>query len=173
MLVLVDALAHVVGFFVEMALVLLGQVPIVLGHVALFVVLQALLAAFEAGGLSRSELVIFDAVRDAVLLIGFSAVDLVDTRMSGIDLSGAGCGRIVLGSARVRPMSRNSNSDIPASCDIVRRASLTRAGQVRMRHKALVAPDSKYVATMFASNLKRRLPVRREARAGGSCSISG
>jgi hypothetical protein len=102
MLVLVDALAHVVGFFVEMALVLLGQVPVVLGHVTLFVVLQALLAAFEAGGLSRSELVIFDAVRDAVLLIGFSAVDLVDTRMSGIDLSGAGSGRIVLGLSRGR-----------------------------------------------------------------------
>jgi hypothetical protein len=55
-------------------------------------------------------------------------------------------------------MSRSSYSDIRAKSDIVRRAAPTRAGQVRMRHKALAAPDSKYVATMFATNLKRQFP---------------
>jgi len=102
MLVFVDALAHVVGFFVELVLVLLGQVAVILGHVALFIVLQALLAAFEVGGLTRSEFAVLDPVRDAVLLIGFAAVDLVDTRVPGIDLAGTGSGSIGLGLSKGR-----------------------------------------------------------------------
>ena len=84
------------GFVVELALILLGQMAVVLGHILFFVVLQTLLATLEARGLSRSELTILYAVGDAVLLVGFALVDLVDTWVSGINLAGAGTRSIVL-----------------------------------------------------------------------------
>ena len=58
-----------------------------------------------------------------------------------------------LRSDRVSPMSRSSYSDIRASSDIVRRAALTRAGHVRMRHSASAACEVESVneATIFAS----------------------
>jgi len=95
-LVFVDALAHVVGFLVELALVLLGQMAVVLGHVSLFIVLQTLLAPFETRGLSRRQFVVLHAVGDAVLLVLFALIDLVDARMSGIYLACAGPGSVVL-----------------------------------------------------------------------------
>ncbi|HUD63340.1 MAG TPA: hypothetical protein VMQ17_02120 [Candidatus Sulfotelmatobacter sp.] len=93
-LVLVDSLAHVVGFPVELALILLGEMAIVGSHVLFLVVLQALLTAFQTGGLSRRQLPVLHSVRDAGLLIGFTSVHLVDARMAGIDLSRAGFGSV-------------------------------------------------------------------------------
>lgn len=42
----IDALAHVVGFVIELALVLLREMAIILSHIALFVILQALFSPF-------------------------------------------------------------------------------------------------------------------------------
>ena len=95
-LILVDLIAHVVGFFIELPLVLLCEVAVVFRHVSLFVILQALFALFEIGGLSRRQLAVLHTVGDAVLLVGFATVDLVDTRMAGIDLVGASAGSVGL-----------------------------------------------------------------------------
>jgi hypothetical protein len=88
--VFVDFLALTVGLFVELLLILLGQVAVVCRHVLLFVILQALLAFFQIRGLSRRELTILHAVGNAVLLILFALVDLVDPRMVGIIHARAG-----------------------------------------------------------------------------------
>ena len=96
MFVFVDAVAHTIGFVVELTLVLLGQMAVVLGHVPLFVILQALLTTFQARGLSRSKLAILYAVGDAVLLVGFALINLVDARMAGIDLASTSTGSVVL-----------------------------------------------------------------------------
>ena len=93
-LVFVDSVAHVVRFPVELALILLGEVAIVGGHVFLFIVLQALLTTFQTGGLSGLQLPVLHTVGDAVLLIGFTPIHLVDARMAGIDLSRAGSGSV-------------------------------------------------------------------------------
>lgn len=52
-LVFVDASAHVVGFLIELALILLRQMAVVLRHVFLFVALQPLLATLQTLGFSR------------------------------------------------------------------------------------------------------------------------
>ena len=54
-LVGVDAAAEMIGLAVELALVLLGQMAIVLRHVTLLVVLKALFAFFKPRGLSGVE----------------------------------------------------------------------------------------------------------------------
>jgi len=79
-----------VGFLIELALVFLRQVAVVFGHVFLLVILQPLLALFKMRSLSRSQLAILHAIGDAVLLIGLALVDLIDPRMSGIDLIWSG-----------------------------------------------------------------------------------
>ena len=86
---------------IELVLILLGQMAIVLRHVPLFVVLQALFAMFETSGLSGRQLTILDSVGDAILLIRFAAVDLIHARMSRIHLIRARAGR-VLGLSRSR-----------------------------------------------------------------------
>jgi len=103
MFVVRDALAHAIGFMVELALVALGEVAVVLRHVSLFVVLQALFAAFEARRLSRLELAVLYAIGNAVLLVRFALIDLIDARMAGIDLSSAGARSVAgLGLSRGR-----------------------------------------------------------------------
>src|SRR5271165_1154341 len=94
-LIFVNLVALAIGFAVELALVLLGQVSVVLGHVRLFVVLQALFAALQVRGLSRRQLVVLHAIGDAVLLVLFPLVDLVDARMAGIDLARTGAGSVL------------------------------------------------------------------------------
>jgi hypothetical protein len=94
-----DARAHVIRFAIELPLILLGQVAVVLRHIALFVVLQALLTAFEMSGLTRSQLTVLDAVRDAILLVGLATIYLIHARMSGIDLVRA-CARCCLSLSR-------------------------------------------------------------------------
>lgn len=89
MLVFVDALAHVICFLVKLALILLGQVAVILGHVLLLVVLKALLAPLKPSGLSRRQFIVLDAVGDPVLLVLFALINLVDARMTGINLAGS------------------------------------------------------------------------------------
>lgn len=88
-----NALAHVVGFMIELALIFLGQVTVVRGHIFLFVVLQALFAFFQVRRLPRRELSVFYAVGDVVLLVGLTRVYLIHAWMAGIDLpcSRTGC----------------------------------------------------------------------------------
>jgi hypothetical protein len=90
-----NAFAHVVRFAIELALVLLGQMAVVLRHVALFIVLQALFAALEMSGLSGRQLTVLYSVCDPVLLICFAAVDLVHARMLRIHLIRACTGRVL------------------------------------------------------------------------------
>ena len=54
-----------IRFAIELALILLGQMAVVLGHVFLFVILQALLAVFEVRGLSGRQLAVLYAIGDA------------------------------------------------------------------------------------------------------------
>ena len=88
-----DARAHVIGFAIELALVLLGEMAVVFGHIAFLIFLQALFTAFQTTGFTRRELPILYAIGDTLLLIGFAVIDLVHARMSGIDSprSGSGC----------------------------------------------------------------------------------
>ena len=76
-----------IRFAIELALVFLCEMTIVLGHESLLVILQTFFSTLEPAGFCRRELAIFHAVRDSFLLIGFAAIDLVDARMSGVDLS--------------------------------------------------------------------------------------
>jgi|SRR5579872_1461927 hypothetical protein len=89
-LVRVDALAHAIRFAIELTLVLLREMAVVFRHISLLVVLQALLAAFHAGGLSRPQLAILYAVRNAILLSGFTPVHLIHSRMPWINVARAG-----------------------------------------------------------------------------------
>jgi len=82
-----DAGAHMIRFAIELALVFLCEMTIVLGHESLLVILQAFFSTLEPAGFCRRELAIFHSIRDSFLLIGFAAIDLVDARMSRIDLS--------------------------------------------------------------------------------------
>ena len=85
--VLVNALAHMVRFPVELALVFLGEVPIVGGHVFLLVILQALFAFLKMRGLTGRQLSILDAVGNAVLLVCLAPIYLVH-RVDGRDPPG-------------------------------------------------------------------------------------
>lgn len=92
MFIFSDARAHVIGFAIELALVLLGEMAVIFGHIALLIFLQAFFTAFEATGFARRELPILYAIADTPLLIGFAVIDLVYAGMSGIDSTGAGSG---------------------------------------------------------------------------------
>ena len=95
-LVFVDALAHVVGFVIELALILRSEVTIVLRHIFLFVILQPLFAAFQTPRFARRELAALYAVRDPVLLVLFALVDLIHARMTRVDIAGSGTSGVVL-----------------------------------------------------------------------------
>lgn len=94
MLVGSDALAHVVCLAIELALILLGEMAVVLGHIFLFVILQPLFAALEAGGLSGRQLSVLHAIGDPILLIGLASIDLIHARVPGINLTSAGAGSV-------------------------------------------------------------------------------
>ena len=104
MLVLVDALAHVVRFVIELALILRRKMAIVFGHIFLFIILQALFAAFQPSRFSRRELAALYAVANPVLLVLFALIDLIHARMTRIDIAGSGASSVVL--------LRSSGSDI-------------------------------------------------------------
>ena len=95
--VFVDLAAGFVLFLVELVLLGLGQVTVVGGHIGLFLVLSFCFAILQVGSLSRRELVVLDAVGDAVLLVLLAGVHFVDTRMIGIDYARARAGGVVLG----------------------------------------------------------------------------
>jgi len=83
-LVLVDALADPVLLTIDPFLLGPGQMAVVLRHVFLFTVLHAGLALLEVSSLLRVQLPALDAVANALLLILFAAVHLIDARMTGI-----------------------------------------------------------------------------------------
>lgn len=73
-----------------MALILLREMAVVFRHIFFLVVLQALLAVLQAGRLSGPELPILHAVRNAVLLPGFTPIHLIHSRMPWINVARAG-----------------------------------------------------------------------------------
>ena len=87
-----DFVVNVVLEAIEVSLLLLRQVAVILGHVALFLILNTGLFSFQMSGPPRSYLAILDFVADFFLLILFAAVHFIDTRMAGVDVSGA-CAR--------------------------------------------------------------------------------
>ncbi len=93
--VLVNALAHVVRFPVELALVFLGEVPIVSGHVFLFVILEALFAFLKMRRLAGRQLSVLDAIADTLLLVRLAPIYLVDTGVAGIDLPRSRARRVI------------------------------------------------------------------------------
>ena len=99
MLVFVDGLAHAVLSLVEVLLLSLGQMSVVSGHVLLFGLLNVRFALFNMCSLSRRELAVLNPVGDALLLIGLTAVDLVDARMTRIDLSRSTSPMVITGSS--------------------------------------------------------------------------
>ncbi len=101
MLVFVNLLAGFVLFFVELLLLGFGQVTIVSGHVGFFLVVDVLLAIFQMRSLPRGQSTVLFAIGDAILLVLLAAIDLVNARMTGIDLSRACAGCVaVLGMSR-------------------------------------------------------------------------
>ena len=78
-------MADAVLLAIDTALLCLCQVTVVLRHVSLFTVLDGGLALFEMGRLLRSQFSVGDAVSNALLLIRFPSIHLVDPRMSRID----------------------------------------------------------------------------------------
>jgi len=70
--VFVDLSALLVQALVEPSLLLLGQMPAVLGHVPFFLVVDLLFVLLKMGSLSGSQLAILDAIGYAALLIGLS-----------------------------------------------------------------------------------------------------
>jgi hypothetical protein len=95
-LVVVDALVHVVGFVIELFLVFLREMPVVGGHIFLFVVLQAGFSVLEVRSLGGRDFAAADSIRDTFLLMGFAAVHLVYARMTGIDDTCSGSGVVVV-----------------------------------------------------------------------------
>ena len=75
---------------IELTLVLLREMAIVFRHISFLVVLQALLAAFQTGGLSGPELTILHTVRNAILLTSLTPIHLIHSRMTWINVARAG-----------------------------------------------------------------------------------
>jgi hypothetical protein len=84
-LVLGYALADPVLLTIDPSLLGLREMAVVLCHVFLFTVLHTGLALLEVGRLLRVQLPALDAVANALLLVFFTAVHLIDARMAGID----------------------------------------------------------------------------------------
>jgi len=95
-LILIDALADAILLTIDPVLFRFGQMSVVRCHVSLLAVLHAGFAVFQIAGLLRAQRTILDAVGNAILLVGFATVYLIDPRMAGINdaRSGArgGCG---------------------------------------------------------------------------------
>lgn len=79
-----------VRFSIQLSLILLREMTVVGSHIFLFVVLQTLFAALEMGSLSGRQFIVFHAIGDAILLVLFAPIDLIDAGMAGIDLSRTG-----------------------------------------------------------------------------------
>ena len=79
MLILVNAIAHVVLLLVELPLLTLGQVTVMSSHVSLLLVLDVLLPILNPRGLARCQGTVLDTIRDPVLLIGLASICLLYT----------------------------------------------------------------------------------------------
>jgi hypothetical protein len=124
-LILVDALAHVIGFTIQLSLVLLREMAIVLGHVLLLIVFQALFATLEPLRFSWSKVPALHAIGDTVLLVLFSLIDFVDARMTGIDDPWSRTRRIVLlCNRRSHEHQTTDRKDCERLTDCVRHARL-------------------------------------------------
>src|ERR1700758_694441 len=84
-----------VGFMIERALIFLREMAIILSHIALFVILQTLFPALQMGSLTGREFIVLHAVGDSILLVGFTAVDLIHARIAGLDLARPGAGSVL------------------------------------------------------------------------------
>src|SRR5208282_2664137 len=89
MLVVVDALADPVLLTIDPFLLGLGEMAVVLRHVLLLAVLHTGLSLLKIRRLLRVQFAALDAVANALLLVFLATVHLIDTRMSGIDNTGA------------------------------------------------------------------------------------
>src|SRR5215467_2777820 len=124
-LILVDAFAHAIGFAIQLALVLFGQVAVVLDHVLLLLILQSLFATLQPLCFSGSKSAAFHTIGDAVLLVLFPLVDLVDARMSRIEDPGTRTRSIVLlGNCRCDEDQTTEGEDCKRLADCVRHARL-------------------------------------------------
>ena len=85
MLVLVDALADPVLLTIDPFLLGPGQMAVVLRHVRLFTILHTGLAILQVSGLLRSQRTVLNTIANALLLVFFTSVHLIDARMAGID----------------------------------------------------------------------------------------
>lgn len=88
-LVFVDLSAGFVLLFIQLPLLAFSQVPIVLGHIGLFLVFDVLFLTFDVRSLTRRHGAVLHAIRDAVLLVLLALVYFVDARMTGINYARA------------------------------------------------------------------------------------
>ena len=94
MLVLIDTLADSILLAIDPILFRLGEMTVVRRHVFFLAVFHAGFAVLQITGLFRAQGAVLDAVGDAILLVGFAAVYLIDAGMAGIDYtrsSARGC----------------------------------------------------------------------------------
>jgi len=84
-LVLVDALADSILLPINPILLRLGEVTVVRSHVLFLAALHVGFAVLQIAGLSRAQGAVFNAVGDAILLVGFAAVYLIHAGMARID----------------------------------------------------------------------------------------
>jgi hypothetical protein len=82
MALIMDAAAFAVLFAVQMTLLPLGEVAVVLGHIALLLILDAILSILVMPDLVSIELAVFDAIINAVLLVVLTVIYLVDAGMA-------------------------------------------------------------------------------------------
>ena len=94
MLVLVDALADSILLPINPILLRLGEMTVVRRHVLFLTVLHAGFAVLQIAGLFRAQGAVLDATGDAILLVRFATVYLIDAGMARIDYarsSARGC----------------------------------------------------------------------------------
>src|SRR5271169_2290334 len=83
-LVLGDALTDPVLLTIDPVLLGLGEMAVVFRHIGLFAVLHGGLAILEVSSLLRGQRAVLNAVANALLLVFFTAVHLIDARMTGV-----------------------------------------------------------------------------------------
>lgn len=73
-------------FFVELLLFALRKVTVMGRHISFLLVLDVLLPILQMRRLTWSQRTIPDAIGDAILLVRLPAINLVNARMSRVDL---------------------------------------------------------------------------------------
>ena len=85
MLVLIDTLADSILLPINPILFRLGEMTVVRRHVLFLAVLHVGFAVLQIAGLFRAQGAVLDAVGDAILLVRFATVYLIDAGMARID----------------------------------------------------------------------------------------